>query len=145
MTQGGPKGFPVVDVRVTCFDGKFHSVDSSELSFKMAGALAFKEALSHGDPIVLEPISKVLVTVPSNTLGDVLGDLNSRRAKVQGTEALPKDRQRITAIVPTAEMKHYAIDLRALTGARGKFVLEHDHYDALPSHMTSKISVVSAG
>lgn len=145
MAQGGPKGFPVVDVRVTCFDGKFHSVDSSELSFKMAGALAFKEALLHGDPIVLEPISKVIVTVPSSALGDVLGDLNSRRAKVQGTEALPKDRQRIVAIVPTAEMQHYAVDLRALTSARGKFIIEHDHYDALPSHMTSKLSAVSAG
>ncbi len=145
MAHGGPKGYPVVDVRVTCYDGKFHSVDSSEMSFKMAGALGFKEAVAKGDPVVLEPISRLTVIVPSSIQGDVLGDLNSRRGKVQGTESLPGDRQQITALVPTAEILRYAIDLRAITGARGRFSAEHYRYDTLPSHLTTKISAVPVG
>lgn len=143
MAQGGPHGFPVVDVRVTCFDGKFHPVDSSELSFKMAGSLAFKEAVAKGDPIVLEPISHLLVTVPSSMMGDVLGDLNARRGRVQGTEALPNGRQKVDALVPTSEIQHYAVDLRAVTSARGKFYAEHDHYDTLPGNLTQKVTMAA--
>ncbi|NNN18957.1 MAG: elongation factor G [Acidimicrobiaceae bacterium] len=143
MAQGGPKGFPVVDVRVTCYDGKFHPVDSSEMSFKMAGALAFKEAVAKADPVILEPISRLTVIVPSGMQGDVLGDLNSRRGRVQGTDTLPGGRQKIVALVPTAEIQRYAIDLRAITGARGRFTADHNHYDTLPAHLTTKIGGVS--
>ncbi|MDA8080714.1 MAG: elongation factor G, partial [Actinomycetota bacterium] len=139
MGQGGPRGFPVVDVKVTCYDGKFHPVDSSEMSFKMAGSLAFKEAVAKADPVVLEPISRLTVTVPSSMQGDVLGDLNSRRGRVLGTEPISNDLQKILALVPTAEIQRYAIDLRAITGARGRFTAEHDHYDTLPAHLTTKI------
>ncbi len=139
MSQGGPRGYPVVDVKVTCYDGKFHPVDSSEMSFKMAGSLAFKEAVAKADPVVLEPISRLTVTVPSSMQGDVLGDLNSRRGRVLGTEPLSNDLQQISALVPTAEIQRYAIDLRAITGARGRFTAEHDHYDTLPAHLTAKI------
>ncbi len=144
MAQGGPKGYPVVDVRVTCYDGKFHPVDSSEMSFKMAGSLAFKEAVAKASPVVLEPISRLMVTVPSSMQGDVLGDLNARRGRVQGTEALEGDHQKIIALVPTAEIQRYAVDLRALTGGRGRFQAEHDHYDTLPSHLTAKLGAVAA-
>lgn len=144
MAMGGPSGYPVVDVKVTCVDGKFHSVDSSELSFKMAGSLAFKEAVQKADPVVLEPISLVSVVVPSSMQGDILGDLNSRRGRVQGTETTPEGLLRITALVPISEIQRYAIDLRALTGARGRFIATHDHYDTLPSTVKPKV-LVSAG
>jgi elongation factor G len=145
MAQGGPHGFPVVDVRVTCYDGKFHPVDSSEMSFKMAGSLAFKEAVAKAGPVVLEPISRLVVVVPSSMQGDVLGDLNARRGRVQGTEALAGDRQMITALVPTAEIQRYAVDLRALTGGRGRFSAEHDHYDTLPQNLVAKIRTPAQG
>ena len=107
---------PVVDVEVACYDGKFHSVDSSEMSFKMAGSLAFREAMAKAGPVLLEPISRIEITVPPSMQGDVLGDLNSRRGRVQGTDTLESGDQRITALVPTAEIQRYAIDLRSLTG-----------------------------
>ncbi len=131
MEQGGKYGYPVVDVSVTCDDGKFHSVDSSELSFKMAGALAFRAALEQAAPVVLEPISQLVVTVPAELQGDVLGDLHAKRGRVQGTEAAD-GMQTITALVPTAELSRYAVDLRALTGGRGRFRVRHDHYDVRP-------------
>jgi elongation factor G len=131
MDQGGKFGYPVVDVAVTCDDGKFHSVDSSEMSFKMAGALAFREALDKAAAIVLEPISQVAVTVPAELQGDVLGDLHSKRARVQGTGS-EDGMQTITALVPTAELSRYAVDLRAITSGRGRFRVSHDHYDVKP-------------
>jgi len=131
MDQGGQFGFPVVDVAVTCDDGKYHSVDSSEMSFKMAGALAFRTALEKAGPVVLEPISLVAVTIPTEVQGDVLGDLHSKRARVQGTESAD-GLQTITALVPTAELSRYAVDLRAITGGRGRFRVSHDHYDVKP-------------
>src|SRR5207302_10573732 len=103
MSTGGVHGFPVVDVRATVFDGKFHSVDSSEMSFKMAGSLGFREAMSKAQPVVLEPISMLEVTVPLAYQGDVMGDLNSRRGRVQGTESAGVDEQTTTALVPTPE------------------------------------------
>ncbi|MGH8995231.1 MAG: elongation factor G [Acidimicrobiales bacterium] len=131
MGQGGQFGYPVVDVAVTCDDGKFHSVDSSEMSFKMAGALAFRTALERAGGVVLEPISKLSVTIPAELQGDVLGDLHSKRGRVQGTES-GDGLQTITALVPTAELSRYAVDLRAITGGRGRFRVAHDHYDAKP-------------
>jgi elongation factor G len=139
MREGGVLGFPVVDIRVRCYDGKYHSVDSSEMSFKMAGRLGFKAAMDSAGPIVLEPVSKVVVTVPSNYQGDVMGDLSSRRGQVQGTEAGLGGRQIITALVPTSEIITYAMDLRALTQGWGTFTAEHDHYQELPSHLTDKV------
>src|SRR5437764_14432023 len=144
MSTGGVHGFPVVDVRATVFDGKFHSVDSSEMSFKMAGSLGFKEAMAKANPVLLEPISMLEVTVPLAYQGDVMGDLNSRRGRVQGTESAGAGEQIITALVPTSEVMRYAIDLRSLTGGRGRFTLHHDHYDLLPSHLTDRVTKAMA-
>ena len=139
MVDGGLLGFPVVDVRVRVYDGKYHSVDSSEMSFKMAGRLGFKAGMEEAGPIILEPVSKIAVSVPSNYQGDVMGDLSSRRGQVQGTEAASGGRQVITALVPTSEIITYAVDLRSLTQGWGTFTTEHDHYQELPSHLTDKV------
>ncbi len=132
MAHGGESGYPVVDVRATVFDGKHHSVDSSEMSFKMAGRLAFQEALAKASPVVLEPISAVEVTVPAECLGDVMGDLSSRRATVQGSILGDWGEQVISATVPESEILRYAIDLRSITGGRGRFTAVHDHYARVP-------------
>jgi elongation factor G len=138
MANGGVHGFPVVDVRVELFDGKYHAVDSSEMSFKMAGSLGFKDAMTKAGVIVLEPISLLKVTVPASYQGDVMGDINSRRGRVQGTEPVGDGEQEITATVPTSEILRYAIDLRSMTGGRGRFVATHSHYDVLPAHLVDK-------
>jgi elongation factor G len=140
MAAGGSHGWPVVDVSVTLFDGKYHSVDSSEMSFKMAGSMAFHEALEKGQPVLLEPVSRVAVVVPPAYQGDVMGDLNSRRGRVQGTETTDDGDSVVTALVPTSEILRYAIDLRSMTGGRGRFHAEHDHYDPLPAHMWAAVS-----
>ncbi|MEY2569495.1 MAG: elongation factor [Actinomycetota bacterium] len=139
MQHGGVFGYPVVDVRVTLFDGKFHAVDSSEMSFRMAGSLGFREAMAKASPVLLEPVSLLEVTVPAAYQGDVMGDLNARRGRVQGTEAGNNGEQIIVAQVPTSELQRYAIDLRSLTGGRGRFTLRHSHYDPLPSHLVDKV------
>jgi len=139
MQRGGAFGYPVVDVRVTCFDGKHHDVDSSEMSFKMAGSLGFKDAMTKAEPVVLEPVSLLTVTVPNEYQGDVMGDLNARRGRVLGTDVESAGEQTITAHVPTSEVLRYAIDLRSMTGGRGRFSVEHDHYDILPSHMLDQV------
>jgi elongation factor G len=145
MADGGVFGWPVVDVRVTCFDGKHHPVDSSELSFKMAGALAVREALAKASPVILEPLSMLEVTVPNAYQGDVLGDLNSRRGRVQGTETGGPGESVVIALVPTAELVRYAIDLRSLTGGRGRFVARHDHYEVMPQNLWDKVRKERAG
>lgn len=139
MESGGTFGYPVVDVRVTLTDGKEHSVDSSEMAFKMAGRLAFRDALSQARPVILEPIGRLAVTVPAELQGDVMGDLNARRGRLQGTEAADIGETTIIAEVPQAEMGRYTIDLRSLTGGRGTFELEEDHYDLLPPHLVDSI------
>jgi elongation factor G len=139
MTDGGHFGWPVVDVRVTCFDGKHHPVDSSEMSFRMAGALAVREALAKGGPVILEPLSQLEVTVPTAYQGDVMGDLNSRRGRVQGTETGQPGESIVVALVPTSELVRYAIDLRSLTGGRGRFRAHHDHYDIMPQNLWDKV------
>ena len=139
MGSGGVFGYPVVDVKVTCYDGKYHAVDSSELSFKMAGSLGFKEAMAKAGPVLLEPISLLEVTVPPAYQGDVMGDLNARRGRVQGTEQGNDGESIVTALVPTSEILRYAIDLRSLTGGRGRFQVNHDHYDPLPQHLLDKV------
>jgi elongation factor G len=144
MATGGVFGFPVVDVQVTCYDGKYHAVDSSEMSFKMAGSLGFREAMAKAGPVLLEPISVLEVTVPVAYQGDVMGDLNARRGRVQGTESAGVGEQIITALVPTSEVMRYAIDLRSLTGGRGRFTLKHDHYDLVPSHLVDRVTKAAA-
>ena len=143
MAQGGHFGYPVVDVSVTLTDGKFHPVDSSEMSFKMAGSIGFKEAMAKASPVLLEPISWLEVVVPMSYQGDVMGDLNSRRGRVQGTETTPEGQQMIRALVPTSEVTRYAIDLRSLTGGWGRFRSGHDHYDVLPQHLYDKVARAS--
>jgi elongation factor G len=140
MQRGGVHGYPVVDVKAVVYDGKFHSVDSDEMSFKTAGRLAFRAAMAQANPVILEPISLLEVTVPTESQGDIMGDLNSRRGRVQGTEMTGPNEQTITAHVPEAEILRYAIDLRSMTGGRGRFTVEHDHYDVLPSHLVSAVS-----
>jgi len=144
MSNGGVYGYPVVDVSVTVDDGKFHSVDSSELSFKLAAQLAFRQALADAGAVMLEPVSKVVVTVPSDLQGDVLGDLNSRRGRIVGTEVTDEGFQEVTALVPTAELARYAIDLRAISGGRARFRTEHDHYDPVPEHLVAGLAKAAA-
>ena len=121
MASGGVFGYPIVDVKVELVDGKQHAVDSSEMAFKIAGRLAIREAMAKADPVLLEPISLLEVTVPAEYQGDVMGDLNARRGRVQGTETAGDGEQTVTALVPTSEILRYAIDLRSLTGGRGRF------------------------
>ena len=145
MAEGGAHGFPVVDVRVVCDDGKYHAVDSSEMSFKMAGRLGFREALAQAAPVVLEPVSRLEVTVPTDLQGDVMGDLNSRRARVQGTEVADEGEQTIVALIPTAELRRYAVDLRSMTHGRGSFRATHDHYDVLPAQLVDAVTADRSG
>jgi elongation factor G len=139
MSAGGVYGYPVVDVAVTVTDGKEHSVDSSEMAFKVAGRLAFRAALAQAQPVILEPVSRLEVSVPIGQQGDVMGDLNARRGRVQGTDVTGDGRQTVVALVPTSEIQRYAIELRSLTGGRGRFVAEHDHYDVLPAHLVDAV------
>jgi elongation factor G len=144
MAAGGVFGFPIVDIAVTVDDGKAHSVDSNELSFKMAATAALRQAMHEAGPILLEPISKIAVTIPSDSQGDVLGDLHARRARIVGTDQAAATFQTIAALVPTAELTRYAVDLRALTGGRGSFTAAYDHYDAVPDHLTASIAQANA-
>jgi elongation factor G len=143
MQQGGLYGYPVVDVKVTCFDGKYHSVDSSEMSFKMAGSIGFKEAMSKASPILLEPISELVVVAPEASQGDIMGDLNAKRGRIQGTSALGNGEVEVVALVPTSEVLRYSIDLRSHTGGRGRFTIRHSHYDPVPAHLADKITAAA--
>lgn len=146
MAEGGVFGYPVVDVRVTCIDGKYHSVDSSEMSFKMAGKLGLREAMAQASPVILEPVSRIEVTVPTALQGDIMGDLNSRRGRVHGTEPGDTGEQVVIAHVPTSEIRRYAIDLRSKTSGRGRFTASHERYDVLPTHLVAEIAdVATAG
>ncbi|MYG93378.1 MAG: elongation factor G [Acidimicrobiia bacterium] len=141
MTEGGGLRFPIVDVRATVYDGKHHSVDSSEFSFQMAGKLAFSAAFAQANPVVLEPMAQVEITVAAEYQGDVMGDLSSRRGQVQGTDTGPWGEQVVHAIVPEAELVRYAIELRSLTGGRASFKAERVGYEifggALPEAATA--------
>jgi elongation factor G len=131
-------GFPVVDVRVRCIDGKHHPVDSNEMAFKLAGSMGFKAALEQARPTLLEPIMRAEVTVPDDHVGDVMGDISSRRGRVQTTEARGSN-QVIKAEVPMAEMLEYASTLTSLTGGKGAFHMEFSHYDEVPAHERDRI------
>ena len=138
MQDGGEHGYPVVDVEVTVDDGKYHSVDSNEMSFKLAARAGFREAFRKANPIVLEPVSDVRITVPIEYQGDVMGDIAARRGAVQGSSASNDGTQTIEALIPTSEIVRYAIDLRSLTHGWGSFTATHTHYQEMPSHLVDR-------
>jgi len=138
MEEGVLAGYPVVDVRVTVYDGSYHTVDSSEMAFKIAGSLAFKKGVLQANPGLLEPIMTVEVAVPDESMGDVIGDLNSKRGRVLGVETKGKG-QVIKAQVPLAEMLEYATQLKAITSDRGDYTMEFSHYDELPPHLKERV------
>ena len=138
MQAGVLAGYPVVDVKVTLYDGSYHEVDSSEMAFKIAGSMAFKEAMRKADPVILEPIMKVAVIVPDEYMGDVIGDINSRRGQIQGSEAR-NGTQQIDALVPLSNMFGYATDLRSKTQGRGQYSMEPSHYIDVPKSIAESI------
>ncbi|MDD6316738.1 MAG: elongation factor G [Clostridia bacterium] len=138
MQAGVLAGYPVVDCKVTLYDGSYHEVDSSEMAFKIAGSMAFKEAMKKADPVLTEPIMKVSVIVPEEYMGDVIGDLNSRRGQIQGMEARG-GAQQINAFVPLSEMFGYATDMRSRTQGRGQYTMEPSHYSEVPKSISAKL------
>ncbi len=143
MEKGVLAGYPVVDLQVSLVDGSYHTVDSSELAFKVAGSLAFKKAVKDAGLVLLEPYMKMTVRVAKEHVGDIMGDLNSRRGKVMGMDA-DRNNEVIVAQVPLAEIQNYATDLTAMTGGLGSFSLEFSHYEEVPAHITEKIVAASA-
>ncbi len=138
MSGGYVAGYPMVDVRATLYDGSYHEVDSSDMAFKIAGSMGFKIAVERAKAVILEPIMLVDVMVPENCMGDVIGDLNSRRGRVLGVEARGHN-QVIKANVPMSEILRYAPDLTSMTSGRGEFQMEFARYDELPAHLTEKV------
>ena len=122
-------------MRVEVYDGKSHPVDSSEMAFRTAAAIGLKEALVAAGAVVLEPVSRITVTVPSSAQGDVMGDLSTRRGRIADTTSLDDGTVRIAALVPESELARYVLDLRSLTGGRAELTMAPDHYDILPSHL----------
>jgi elongation factor G len=139
MQEGVVAGYPVKDVRVRLYDGSYHTVDSSEMAFKIAGSLAMKQALEQASPVLLEPIMLVTVTAPEDAVGEVIGDLNSRRGRPLGMEPVGAGMTEIKAEVPMAEMLSYAPDLRAITGGQGEFTMEFERYEEVPAHLAGKV------
>ncbi|HEY3944684.1 MAG TPA: elongation factor G [Solirubrobacteraceae bacterium] len=139
MQEGVLAGYPVKDVRVRLYDGSYHTVDSSEMAFKVAGSLAMKQALQDAAPVLLEPIVVVTVTVPEDAVGDVIGDLNSRRGRPLGMEPAGAGMTEVKAEVPMAQMLSYAPDLRSITGGRGEFTMEFERYEEVPGHIAGKV------
>jgi elongation factor G len=138
MAGGVLAGYPMVDVRVRLYDGSYHDVDSSDMAFKIAGSLGFKNAVEKAKPVILEPIMTMEVTVPDDCMGDVIGDLNSRRGKVLGMDTKGHN-QMIKSKVPMSEVLKYAADLRSITSGRGEFHMEFSHYEELPPHLSEKV------
>jgi elongation factor G len=138
MQNGIIAGYPVVDVKVTLFDGSYHEVDSSDLAFKIAASIAFKEAAKQAEPVLLEPIMEIEVVTPEEYLGDVIGDLNSRRGRIEGIN-MRKDGQVVKALVPLAEMFGYATRLRSLTQGRAIYTMQFHHYEEVPQQIADII------
>ncbi|MGI6078179.1 MAG: elongation factor G [Fastidiosipilaceae bacterium] len=138
MQSGVLGGYPVVDIKVTVVDGSYHDVDSSELAFKIAGSMAFKEGMRKADPVLLEPVMRVDIVVPEEYMGDVMGDISSRRGRIDGMEAVP-GAQKITAFVPLAEMFGYATSLRSSSQGRGTFVMQIDHFEEVPKNIMENV------
>ena len=138
IRKGSVAGFPVQDVRVTLYDGQHHAVDSSEMAFKIAGSMGFKNAMKEAKPVLLEPIVKMEISVPDECVGDVIGDMNSRRGKVLGMD--PQGNAQVVNVhVPMSEVLKYAPELRSMTSDRGMFTLEFSHYEEVPGQMAEKI------
>ena len=138
MKKGILAGYPVVDVKLTLFDGKYHTVDSSDMAFQIAGSMGFRKAMEDASPVLLEPVMKMEITIPDECMGDVIGDINARRGKVSGFDSL-SGTNIIRALIPMAEILTYAPDLRAITSGRGTFSMDFSHYEELPDHIASKI------
>jgi elongation factor G len=137
--QSGPlTGFPIVDIKVTLYDGSHHEVDSSEMAFKIAGSMAIKEAVEKGGAVILEPIMRVEVVTPEEFLGAIIGDLNSRRGQIQGMEERGNARL-VRAFVPLAEMFGYANDMRSISQGRAQFSMFFDHYEQVPQNIAQKL------
>jgi elongation factor G len=143
MQRGGLAGYPVVGVRVTLVDGSYHNVDSSEMAFKIAGSLAFKQAYEQADPVLLEPVMAVEVAVPDESVGDVTGDLNSRRGRLLGIEPTGSVTT-VRAEVPMAEMLTYSQALTSMTGGRGDYHMSFLRYEELPQHLSAKLASTPA-
>ncbi|HOQ97899.1 MAG TPA: elongation factor G, partial [Anaerolineae bacterium] len=133
ILKGVVAGYPTVDIKAALYDGSYHPVDSSEIAFKLAAHLAFEKGIAEAGPVLLEPVMSVTITVPDQFMGDILGDLNTRRARVQGM-GQERGKSVVTAEVPLAEMQRYATSLRAITQGRGLFTMEFSHYEEVPSH-----------
>jgi elongation factor G len=147
MAHGPVAGFPLKGVRVTVFDGSYHSVDSSEQAFKTAGSIAMRQAMETAGAVLLEPIMSVTLSVPEESVGDVIGDLNSRRGRPQGMEPLTATHPPMTEVkaeVPMAEMLTYAPDLRSLTGGQGDYTMEFARYEEVPAHLAQKVVAAAA-
>ena len=139
MGEGVVTPYPMVDLRVTLYDGKYHTVDSSDIAFQIAGAMALREAAAQAGVSLLEPIMRVEVLVPESYTGDIIGDLNSKRGRILGMESTGAGKQRVRALVPQAEMTRFAIDLRSMTHGRGAFTMSFDHYEQVPPHLAEKV------
>ena len=139
MSEGVLSGNPMVDIKVTLVDGKFHAVDSSDMAFQIAGSIALKEAVEQGGVALLEPVVQLAVTVPESFTGDIMGDLNAKRGKIQGMDQIGGGKQVINALVPQGEVARYVIDLRSMTGGRGAFSMTFSHYDEMPQHLAQKV------
>jgi elongation factor G len=138
MKEGVLAGYPVLNIKVSVYDGKEHPVDSKPVAFEIAGREAFKLAFKDANPVLREPIMNVRIIVPEANMGDILGDLNTRRARVQGMDT-EKGRSVVTAQVPLAEIQRYTTDLRSMTGGRGVFSLEFSHYEMVPAHIAQEV------
>jgi elongation factor G len=138
MKAGILGGYPVIGVRAECWDGSYHEVDSSEMAFEIAGSMAFKQAMEKGDAVLLEPIMKVEISTPEDYMGDVIGDINSRRGRVEGMEDIGGGKM-IKGYVPLAEMFGYSTDLRSKTQGRGNYSMFFDHYEKVPKNVQEKV------
>jgi elongation factor G len=139
MKEGLVAGYPVINIKVTLYDGSYHAVDSSEMAFKIAGSMALQKAFPDAKPVILEPIVKIEVDTPEEFLGNVIGDLNSKRGKVQGVESMASGAQKVAALVPMSEMLTYANQLNSFTSGQGMYTMEASHYEEVPAHIAQKL------
>jgi len=140
LAEGALAGFPIQDVRVTVYDGKHHPVDSKEVAFVSAGRKAFLDAFQKATPIVLEPIMRLEISAPASALGDITGDLATKRARINGSGSLPGQRATLNAFVPLAEISEYQSRLKALTGGQGAYTMELSHYDPVPPRKQQELA-----
>ena len=139
MAKGVIAGYPTVDFKCVLYDGSYHTVDSSEIAFRLAAHIAFRKAIPEAEPVLLEPIMDVTITIPEDAMGDTLGDLNTRRARISGMKQA-RGNSVITAQAPLAEMQRYANDLRSMTQGRGYYTMRFSRYDVVPAHLVEKIA-----